>query len=92
MHIDKDITIEELVEKIPKSVQYLMNEGIKCIACGEPIWGTLEEAAIEKGFNKESIQRFVADLNDLANETDNAPNEKESLKISVKSLDSESQV
>ena len=43
----KDITIEELVEKAPKSVEYLMNAGIKCIACGEPIWGTLEEAAME---------------------------------------------
>ena len=92
MHIDKDITIEELVGKIPKSVQYLMNEGIKCIACGEPIWGTLEEAAIEKGFNKESIHKFVTDLNDLADETDNAPNEKESRKISVKNFDSESHI
>ena len=47
--ITKEITIEELVEKIPNSVKYLMEKGIKCIACGEPIWGTLEEAALEKG-------------------------------------------
>ncbi|MDX2442264.1 MAG: hypothetical protein QNK30_00565 [Bacteroidales bacterium] len=65
MLIDKYITIEELVKKIPASVQYLMNQGIKCIACGEPIWGTLEEAALEKGFNTESIQKFVDDLNNL---------------------------
>ena len=65
MLIDKNISIEELVEKVPESVQYLMNKGIKCIACGEPIWGTLEEAAIEKGFNTEAIQKFVDDLNDI---------------------------
>ena len=65
MLINKEITIEELVGKVPKSVEYLMNAGIKCIACGEPIWGTLEEAAMEKGFDNEQIQKFVSDLNDL---------------------------
>ena len=65
MLINKEITIEELVEKVPKSVEYLMNAGIKCIACGEPIWGTLEEAAMEKGFDNKQIQEFVSDLNEL---------------------------
>ncbi len=65
--IDKEITIEDLVEIIPGSVRYLMEQGIKCIACGEPIWGTLEEAAKEKGFNDEDIREFVSDLNNLNN-------------------------
>lgn len=65
--IDKNITIEDLVETIPGSVRYLMEHGIKCIACGEPIWGTLEEAAKEKGFNDENISKFVSDLNNLNN-------------------------
>lgn len=64
---DKNITIEDLVETIPGSVRYLMEQGIKCIACGEPIWGTLEEAAKEKGFNDEDIRKFVGDLNNLNN-------------------------
>ena len=66
MKVTKEITIEELVETIPASVKYLMNEGIKCIACGEPIWGTLEEAAIEKGFDQDAIVGFVKDLNEMA--------------------------
>lgn len=65
--IDKTITIEDLVEIIPGSVKYLMEQGIKCIACGEPIWGTLEEAAKEKGFNDKDISKFVSDLNNLNN-------------------------
>jgi len=65
--IDKTITIEDLVETIPGSVRYLMEQGIKCIACGEPIWGTLEEAAKEKGFNDEDITKFISDLNNLNN-------------------------
>lgn len=63
--ITKDITIEELVERVPGSVQYLMQQGIKCIACGEPIWGTLEEAARKKGFTVGQIDRFVDDLNQM---------------------------
>lgn len=64
--IEKDITIEELVDELPEAVSYLMKKNIKCIACGEPIWGTLEEAAKEKGFNDSEIQIFVKDLNELA--------------------------
>ena len=65
--IDKKITIEELTETIPGSVRYLMEQGIKCIACGEPIWGTLEEAAKEKGFKDKDISKFLSDLNNLTN-------------------------
>lgn len=63
MKIEKNIYIDELVDELPKSVEYLMDKGIKCIACGEPIWGTLEEAAKEKGFADEDIQLFVKELN-----------------------------
>jgi methionine synthase II (cobalamin-independent) len=65
MEITKDITIEELVDLVPGSVRYLSVKGIKCIACGEPIWGTLEEAAKEKGFSDQEIAMFVEDLNEL---------------------------
>ena len=65
MKIDKNITIEDLVEEFPFSVNFLSKKGIKCIACGEPIWGTLDEACIEKNFSQKEIQEFVTELNDL---------------------------
>lgn len=74
MELTKDITIEELVETIPKSVNYLSKKGIKCIACGEPIWGTLEEAAREKGFSDKDIQEIVSDLKTLHNNPENRNN------------------
>ncbi len=64
--ITKDILIEELVENYPFSVRYLMEKGIRCIMCGEPIWGTLEEAAQEKGFDDETIQGFVEEMKQIA--------------------------
>ncbi|MBN1651742.1 MAG: hypothetical protein JW857_10465 [Bacteroidales bacterium] len=60
--LDKTIEIEDLVNHFPKSVKYLSEKGIRCIACGEPIWGTLEEAALEKGFDQEQIALFVQEL------------------------------
>jgi methionine synthase II (cobalamin-independent) len=64
--LSADTTIEELVSVLPASVTYLMEKGIKCIACGEPIWGTLEEAAREKGFGDDQVAEFVDELNRLA--------------------------
>lgn len=63
--VTKDTTIEDLVTDIPDSVTYLMENGIRCIRCGELIWGTLESAAIEKGFTQKDVERFVAEINEL---------------------------
>ena len=64
--IDKNILIEDLVSRLPRAVGYLMKKNIKCLACGEPIWGTLEDAARQKGFSDEEIDVFVRELNALA--------------------------
>ncbi len=66
--ITKETTIEELVENVTGAVKYLMEQGIRCIICGEPIWGTLEEAAKEKGFDDQQIEVFVQDLIKIENE------------------------
>jgi methionine synthase II (cobalamin-independent) len=85
MKITKDITIEDLVDHVPQAVKYLMNEGIKCIACGEPIWGTLEEAAKEKGYTDKDIERFVSDLQAFADNPSKEVDEPES-KVNVKKM------
>ncbi len=63
--ITKDVDIEDLVQALPEAVSYLTKKGIRCLRCGEPIWGTLETAAQEKGFDKKDIENFVEDLNKL---------------------------
>ncbi|MBK8944142.1 MAG: DUF1858 domain-containing protein [Ignavibacteriae bacterium] len=64
--VTKEIEIEDLVKQIPDAVVYLMEKGIRCLRCGEPIWGTLENAAKEKGFSDSEISKFVSDLNNLS--------------------------
>jgi methionine synthase II (cobalamin-independent) len=63
--ISKDILIEDLIDIFPGAVTYLMEKGIRCLRCGEPAWGTLEDAAKEKGFDTELLNSVVNDLNIL---------------------------
>ncbi len=70
MIITKEIAIEDLIDEVPQSVKYLMEQGIRCVVCGEPIWGSLEEAAQEKGFNENDIIQFVNELQILADNPD----------------------
>jgi len=65
--ITRTITIEDLIEDYPKSVKYLADKGIRCIKCGEPIWGTLEEACLEKDFSQESIDVVISELIEIHN-------------------------
>jgi hypothetical protein len=65
MTINKEIEIEDLVRELPDAVTYLIDQGIRCLRCGEPIWGSLESAAIEKGFDETAINKFVEELNNL---------------------------
>ncbi|CUT02710.1 rhodanese-like domain-containing protein [Candidatus Chrysopegis kryptomonas] len=62
--ITKDITIEDLVTEFPESVGFLMKKGIKCIVCGEPIWGTLEQAIKEKG-KEDEMEQIIDELNEV---------------------------
>ncbi len=64
--ITKDIYIEDLVNQYIFSIRYLAKKNIICIPCGDPIWGTLEEVAIKKGFNDKEIQVFVDELRELS--------------------------
>lgn len=69
--INKDIEIEDLVRSFPNSVKFLAERGIRCIACGEPVWGTLEEAALEKQMAPDHLEKIVQDLRRfLKTETD----------------------
>lgn len=73
--INKEILIEELVNNYPFSVRFLMEKGIRCIMCGEPVWGTLEEACQEKNFTEQKINDIIDEMKKLVvkeNENNNS--------------------
>ncbi|MCZ7554784.1 MAG: DUF1858 domain-containing protein [Bacteroidia bacterium] len=64
LEITHDTIIEDLVSAYPKSVVYLMDHGIRCLRCGEPIWGTLASAMEEKNIPVERQHELVQGLRD----------------------------
>ncbi|MGQ9820149.1 MAG: DUF1858 domain-containing protein [Candidatus Kapaibacteriales bacterium] len=65
MKINRNTTIEELVSLLPESVSYLMERGIRPLICGEPIWGTIEEIVLAKGFTTDELEKMLLDLNKM---------------------------
>lgn len=47
--ITKDMQVADVVLRYPDTVQIFFKHGIPAIACGEPIWGTIEENAQKYG-------------------------------------------
>ncbi|MEJ5285931.1 DUF1858 domain-containing protein [Bacteroidetes/Chlorobi group bacterium Naka2016] len=63
--ITKETTIEDLVTILPDSVSYMMEKGIRLLICGEPIWGTVEEVVLAKGFTNSQLEEIISDLNKM---------------------------
>lgn len=62
MTIDLQTTIEDLVAAHPASVAFLMERGIRCLRCGEPTWGTLDDAMAEKHIPPDDRARLIEEL------------------------------
>jgi hybrid cluster-associated redox disulfide protein len=43
--IKKDMSVEDLIDAYPQTVQIFIRLGLPCLVCGEPFWGTVEELA-----------------------------------------------
>ena len=64
--VNKDMTIEELVEKYPQTIRPLSEMGVNCVVCGEPLWGTIEENIESKGLT--DLDGIITKLNDIISE------------------------
>lgn len=62
--VDPKITIEELVEAIPTAPKILREFGLVCIQCGEPVWGTLEALARERGILRPILKALEQTTNE----------------------------
>ncbi len=60
--ITPDITVEELIDYYPASTAFLIERGLPCIVCGEPVWGNLRELALDKKLTDAEINALVEAL------------------------------
>ena len=47
--ITAELAVEDLVRLVPQAPAVLRAWDLVCIQCGEPVWGTLRQAAADKG-------------------------------------------
>nr|MBN2277143.1 DUF1858 domain-containing protein [candidate division Zixibacteria bacterium] len=52
--------VEDLIKRIPELDAYLMKRGIRCVICGEPVWGTIGELIESKDMN---VGQVLAEIN-----------------------------
>ena len=67
--VTRETVIEDLVARYPDAVAFLMEKGIRCLRCGEPVWGTLGTAMDEKDFPLERQMVIVKELRDFLSGT-----------------------
>lgn len=62
--IHEEMTVEELVDEYPSAVGFLQKEGVVCVKCGEPVWGTLGDTIRRKGLDVQAtmakLRTFIA--------------------------------
>lgn len=61
--VTKDILIEQLIKAHPQAVGFLITEGLPCVVCGDPFWGTLEDLARQKGWDNNQLVELIQRLN-----------------------------
>lgn len=55
--------IEDLVAEAPEAIVFLMDFNIRCLACGEPVWGTLGDAMKQRGYTVDESEDLLDKLN-----------------------------
>lgn len=68
--ISENILIADLIAAFPSTVSFLSEHNLHCIICGEPVWGTLKELAIDKDFSPKQIEGLVEELKMKVNQSD----------------------
>ncbi len=61
--ITKTMTLGEVIEKYPKSVDIFMKYGLHCIGCSVATWETLEQGAMAHGMDNKKIDSLLEELN-----------------------------
>ncbi len=61
--VTPDQWIEDILREYPDAQDFLSKNGIVCVMCGEPVWGSLDEQMDEKGFDEAKKRELVASLN-----------------------------
>ena len=61
--VTREMFVEDMLADYPESNQFFLDKGLRCLKCGEPYWGSVEEFLEES--NVEDIDGMIAELNEM---------------------------
>jgi len=64
--ITKEMTMGEIIEKVPEAVDVMLSYGLHCVGCFINSYETLEEGALGHGLTSGDIDHMVREINALA--------------------------
>ena len=65
--ITKNMSIEEIINKIPNAAGIMFNYGLHCVGCHVAASESLEQGAKAHGLSDKQIADLVKEINKLAN-------------------------
>jgi len=65
MDITADTKVDQIVKDCPGVVGFLIRQGLPCVVCGEPFWGSLADLARQKKWDNEQINKLVEEVRKL---------------------------
>ncbi|MBN2041516.1 MAG: DUF1858 domain-containing protein [Spirochaetes bacterium] len=64
--ITKDMTFGEVLQAYPKAAPIMAQYGLHCIGCHIAVTEKISEGAAAHGFNDETLDKMLSDLNEQA--------------------------
>jgi hybrid cluster-associated redox disulfide protein len=65
--IKKDMLVQNIINKYPESILVLMGYGLHCVGCVFANSDTIESGAKLHGFDNETIDFMISDINKVLN-------------------------
>ena len=62
MTVTKDMSIMEVVQKYPETIEVFMNSGMGCIGCAAAHFENIEQGALAHGIDIDSLRDAVGDM------------------------------
>ena len=57
MRISKDMTIEEVIQQFPETIQVFSRYGVGCLGCSAAQYDNIEQGAVIHGLDTEQLLR-----------------------------------
>ena len=73
VQITKDMTIGDVVQKFPETVDVMLKHGLHCIGCSVNPYETIEQGIIGHGMDNKKLEEMIEEMNKVVAEKASQP-------------------